>query len=991
METQKQSATLQEYLHYDQKYSKLYGPNTCILYRLGDFYELYENFNVLDEASKLSKISEITNMVKTRKNKSKPPAVSNPYMMGLPYLSLNRYVQMLVDNNYTCVIIDQLTTPPNVKRGLTHIYSPGTFTNPDQISSNYITSIYIINESQQTKSPLKSIGMCSIDVSTGSCSVFEIQSQINDPQIALDECYRFLLTYPTKEVLLIGDTNDSVISHLEIENKKIHKMTTVDKAFEKLSYQNDYFRKIYKPNSLLSPIEDLNMEHMPNSRLAMLTLFNFIHKHNESFLNNINRPEIFLNGNHLILYNDAIQQLNILENGQSSGNPNIKIKCLLDVVNHCVTAIGKRYIKDQLCNPLTDPNEINLRYNCAEELINGQFNIDQFLRFIMDISKLSRRITFKSISPNDLVLLVESCEVVEKLYDIIKTTQFNIKYIPDEEIIKQTNDFINTCKKTLDFDEMRKYNTISDIEDTLFLKDIYVDIDKLHQNLKNDGLSMMEVGNALAKQIDDIVGDGEETTKNKKTTKIELKKNKKLGHYLQLSKAKSVILKEKLSAMKEIVISESLKINVSSLEFDESVKTTSKIYFKDINVNSKNTNALHEKLKMMVKRKYAELLVEYNNTFSNMFKKISTFIAKIDFNSSNAKTARMYNYCKPTLVENNTAFVQFKSMRNPIVERLNEDIEYKCHDISLGKYGDNETDLMILFGLNYAGKSTIIRGVGNNIILAQCGMYVAASNMVYSPYESLFARVSNTDNAFKKQSTFTKELDELWKIIERSREGKSILISDEPCSGTEHVSALSIVSVTIITLNNKHVSGIIATHFHELAKMERITTLSNTKMFHLTVQYDKEKDILIFDRILKEGSGPSNYGLDVMRYIIKDSDFVRLAYEIKNQILDENNDILSTKASHFNKNLYVTSCQVCGKRNTQKKYESILDVHHINFQCNATPELYVIGKNIPLHAKSNLVCLCKSCHNAVHKPKPTLIINGYLETSSGRILDFQLL
>jgi len=975
-----------EYLHYQNKYSKIYGADKTIVFlRCGDFYESYSTFT---EGFDLTIISEITNLVKTRKNKSKDVSVSNPFMLGFQHLSLDRYVKMLMEANFTVVICDQVTPPPKCKRAITAIYSPGTYINNDQIQSNYIISLYIINESIQNSSPLKSIGLCAVDVSTGQCTVFETCSNINDNKIALDDAYRFILNYNPKEILLIGETTDDIITYLELERKKIHKIPAVNKTFERIAYQNEFFNKVYKPNSLLSPIEFLNMEMMNYARVSMITLLDFIHKYNENFIKNISLPEIFLNDKHLILFNDAIQQLNILEN-TTSIDSNTKIRCLLDVINHCTTPMGKRFLKYSICNPLNDIPEITLRYDCTEELINLKLNLDPQLQLITDIQKLNRRITLGSISPNDISMLVESLNVVEQLYMTINTTKFNIKYIPDNNSIKSMKDFVSVCTNTFNFDEMRKYNSISDIENSVFINGLYPEIDKLVDQIKNDGMTMDEIGVVLSKYIDGLIDPDAKT--NKKITNIQLKKNKKLGCYLHLTKQKADILKEKLTDVTHIVISDSLTIEKSKLEFDDIAKTSTKIFFKDVTVNSKNSNLTHEKLKTMVKRKYSELLVIYNNLYSDMFKVISTFIAKIDFNNSNAKTAQMYNYCKPLIVDNNDkSFVDIKELRHPIVERISNTVQYVAHDICLGKNDENDDlniDGMLIFGINSCGKSTMMKAIGLSVIMAQTGLYVPSSSFQYFPYNSLFARITNNDNIYKRESSFTHEMGEIASIIKRNNEN-SLVLGDELVNSTEQRSGISIVGATLVNLSKNRSTFIFASHLHELTNLEAIKNLKNLGIFHLTVDYDEKKDTLIFSRKLEKGNGDTFYGLLVAKYIVKNDDFIKLAYEIKNEIVGENNDILPTKQSKYSTNVYLDACQICHQKNTTKKNLGVLDTHHITSQHQCKVNGFAIGGQT-VHDDSNLIILCKRCHYAAHHNR--LLIRGYKQSSNGRIIDFEIL
>jgi DNA mismatch repair ATPase MutS len=229
-----QPNTINEYLDYQRKYSQEFGKeNTIVFMRVGDFYEAYATF---DDGFDLSIISDITNLTKTKKNKNKPICLANPMLVGFHVNSLDRYIKLLINANFTFVQVDQITLPPKPKRGVTGIHSPGTYIDIDKIYSNYIVSLYLINEKQiGINIKLKSIGLCAIDVSTGECIIYETYSNLNDKNYALDEAYRFILNYDPKEIILISNTEnnvDEIISYLEIGNKKIRKIPA-DKNIEK--------------------------------------------------------------------------------------------------------------------------------------------------------------------------------------------------------------------------------------------------------------------------------------------------------------------------------------------------------------------------------------------------------------------------------------------------------------------------------------------------------------------------------------------------------------------------------------------------------------------------------------------------------------------------------------------------------------------------------------------------------------------------------------
>jgi DNA mismatch repair protein MutS len=338
---------------------------------------------------------------------------------------------------------------------------------------------------------------------------------------------------------------------------------------------------------------------------------------------------------------------------------------------------------------------------------------------------------------------------------------------------------------------MKKYNSISDIENTIFNKNLYVDIDKLHDQIKNDGLTMDEIGVVLGKYIDDLINEPK-----KSATKIQLKKNKKLGTYLHLTKAKGDILQEKLKDVSELKISETVTLDPKKLIYDCTAKGTTKIYFKDDTVNSKNTNNVHEKLRNMVKRKFLELLGTFNNTYYNIFNEVSMFVSKIDFINSNSKTALLYGYCKPKIIDSDKSFVDVKKLRHPIGERINNSVQYVSHDVCLGK--DNH-DGMLIFGVNSSGKSSLMKAVGVAIIMAQSGLYVPGDSFEYYPYQQLFARITNNDNIYKKLSSFSHEMQELSKAILRNNK-YSIVLGDEVVQSTEKLSGVAIVGATLVKL-----------------------------------------------------------------------------------------------------------------------------------------------------------------------------------------------
>ena len=189
-----------------------------------------------------------------------------------------------------------------------------------------------------------------------------------------------------------------------------------------------------------------------------------------------------------------------------------------------------------------------------------------------------------------------------------------------------------------------------------------------------------------------------------------------------------------------------------------------------------------------------------------------------------------------------------------------------------------------------------------------------------------------------------------------------------------HISALSIIATGLNTLCKKRSSFIFTSHLHQLTTLDEVKNLKNLDVYHLKIDYDKEKDILIYDRKLEKGSGPSIYGLKVCEAMGLSNDFISFAKKIQNRL--ENNEN-STKLSQYNKNIIMDCCKICSEKNN-------LETHHIKDQQFADKN-NMIGhhhKNI----KHNLVPLCKGCHLKVTNHE--IVVKGWKETSEGRELDW---
>jgi DNA mismatch repair protein MutS len=206
-------------------------------------------------------------------------------------------------------------------------------------------------------------------------------------------------------------------------------------------------------------------------------------------------------------------------------------------------------------------------------------------------------------------------------------------------------------------------------------------------------------------------------------------------------------------------------------------------------------------------------------------------------------------------------------------------------------------------------------------------------------------------------------MSELRTILRLSDE-RSLVLGDELCSGTESISAASIFVAGIQMLQQKACSFIFATHLHEITNYVEITSLHNVGCKHMSVIYDKEKDLLIYDRKLKDGPGTNMYGLEVCKSLNLPQDFLEMAHNIRMKYNPESNSLLDQKSSHFNAKHIKGMCEKCNKK-------MATEVHHLQYQQDADDKGIIKnaedGLTFHKNHPANLLSICEECHDEIHK------------------------
>ncbi len=949
---------LKQYFKLVIEYREKYGNKTLLLFQVGAFFEVYTTVDPITKTITEEQVLEFKRFTELASAKK----TEDIMMLGFRDYMIDKYIDKIQNNGYTAVVYNQDSPTSNTTRSLMGIYSPGTFFSVNnEVISNNLCCVWIHrnNKTRLHKNGNIIIGMSTIDNFTGKSSFYEVITENIHNPTTFDELERFISTYTPNETILISNIEESkvddIINYVKIEGRKIHKLNSNDsrvKNAEKQTYQTEILNKFFPTNT---------SESLFNSSLeftyaiqSYVYLLNFVFEHNPNLIHKIHEPCIENKTERMLLANHSLQQLNIIDDHTYKG----KLSSVSNFLNNCITPMGIRSFKHSILHPTTNHIVMEKSYNITEYLLNNiQWKVWRSdLKNIKDMEKFIRQIYLKRVSPHNIFCFYENLSVIRNLFSFVNDDIILHEYFETDmemNVLTLCDDLTNQLNRTFLIDLCRDLTSTE--TDVNFIKPgVNIELDnqvKIFENSK----SKLE---SIRIYFDTLIAKGEKSTKS---DYVKIHETDKSGISLVCTNRRCNLLKQQLQTADNKLQLQFTNVDGSNDTFDMcTVIHTSMASGTNVSITNDIITKICSDITQSKQEMSRLISVEFSKFVTNLeihdqglFNLVS-FTSMLDLLQNKCYIADKYKYYKPIVRHGKKSYINAKVIRHPLIEQLNTNELYVSNDISIGM----DKDIMLLYGTNAVGKTSIIRAVGINLIMAQAGLYVPCEQFEFVPYTGIFTRILGNDNLFKGLSTFAVEMSELRVILNMANES-SLILGDELCSGTEHESAVSIFVSGLNTLHNKKTSAIFATHLHEIVDFEEIQNMGQLIIKHMTVIYNKEKDILIYDRLLRDGPGESMYGLEVCKSLHLPDDFLDVAYEIRRKYKKEDG-ILSKKTSHFNSKKIMDTCELCKK-------EMGTEVHHLQHQERADKNNMInhFHKNHP----ANLLTVCEKCHQEFHKNK----------------------
>ena len=763
------SPMIRQYLDIKENY-----PDTLLFYRVGDFYEMFFN-----DAIVASKELEIVLTGKDAGVKDRVP------MCGVPYHAVNAYLDALSNKGYKVAIVEQ-TEDPKLAKGLVtrdviKIVTPGTITDGESLNSkenNYLCSLSIDKERYI-------LSYC--DLLTGENYISDLP--LND-EILFNELFKL----KTKEVVVDKNFNKDILKPLE-------ELTPIT-----ISLEEDYGGVSYLKNlsSGLDKAEDKNFNR----------LINYIIRTQKKTLVHMQKVErIDING-YLKIDLSSRKNLELLETLRFQNKRNT----LISVLDKCETAMGSRYLRKCLMNPLIDKEKIERRYDIVDMMRKHYIELQdtkKCLESVYDLERIVGKVAYESVNPKDLLQLKKSLGVVPTIKKLV--TKMNIdSYFDFSKDENHYKDLFALLDKSISDDA-----PYSAKDGGVIKKGYSEQLDEL-KKINLDSKDYLVSLEAREKERTGI-----------KTLKVGF--NKVFGYYIEVSKGAMNQVKDEFGYIRKQTL------------------TTGERFI---------TQELKEKEALILRAEEKMLELDYDlfcqvrntcKTYSFILQNLAKIISELDMLYSFALVSKENNYVRPKLNNDNELII--KASRHPVIEKYNSN--FIPNDVELGK---NDA-IYLITGPNMSGKSTYMRQVALISIMAQIGSFVPAKEANLPIFDAIYTRIGATDDIVSGESTFMVEMNEVNKAL-RNATKNSLIIFDEVGRGTATFDGMALAQAILEYISkNIKCKTLFSTHYHELTALE--DDLDNLKNVHVTIE--EEGGEIVFMHKVMPGAVDKSYGINVAK------------------------------------------------------------------------------------------------------------------------------
>ncbi|MBY0311273.1 MAG: DNA mismatch repair protein MutS [Phycisphaerales bacterium] len=815
-------------------------PECVLLFRIGDFYEMFD-----DDAVKVSKAIGLT---LTRRTEGVP-------MCGMPHHQLENYLRKLLDRGFRVAVCEQTQDASEAKAGaiieraVTRVLTPGTLVDESLLDAEApaaLGAVYFSGEGDQAGG-----SAAVIDLSTGAFDLFDAPaSGAGGLGVTLaDELVRRRVT----ELVYCESADGSAPPRVRVLLEQLGISGTPQASWH---FRQDEAKEALLKQFGVSTLEGFGLADDDAALRAAGAAVRYLQqtqspdggegtaasRKGAGRLAHLRPPRRAEQSGHLVLDATTLRALEVLRTIRASGGPggsawtgNELDGSLLGLfasspgMPGCRTAMGRRLLREWLCRPLCERGAITRRQACVRTLMSDRQAAAQLaaaLENVQDVARIGARLALGRATPRDLVALGRSVSQVGPIAAAIEGAPALAGQ--RQAILDLMGEIAGISERIMAMcvDEppthMREGGLIRDGVDA--------ELDESRRLQRDAAGWMAEYQTKLIAEHD--------------LPSLKVGYNRIFGYYIELPSAQAKRAPDGFSR-KQTLKSAERYITPELKEFETKVM-------------SAESRALAREVAL-----FDELCAACVGLIPPLTR-FGDVAAELDALGCFADKAVQRQWVLPDFVDEPVLVIE--QGRHPVLdERLGRG--FVPNDVELGSTKPEGTArLALITGPNMAGKSTYIRTAGLLTLLAHAGSMVPAGAMTLGVTDRVFTRIGADDALHAGQSTFMVEMTETARILHHCTE-RSLVILDEIGRGTSTLDGLSLAWAIAEELAGKDGGSgsprvLFATHYHELTELEELRP-GRVRNLHVSVR-EWGEEIVFLHRILP-GRTDRSYGINVAK------------------------------------------------------------------------------------------------------------------------------
>ncbi len=781
-------------------------PDAIVLFRLGDFYEMFFDDAVV-AAAKLD-------LTLTTRDKGKEDAVP---MCGVPHHSARGYIAKLVEQGHKVVIAEQVEDPKLakglVRRAVVRIVTPGVFLDEEALDpklARYVAAV--VRHGEQW-------GLAYLDATTG-----ELRATALDAEGLADELLRVA---PRELVATAADLGPdsslgAVLRRLAVPTSAVA-VPSVSQAMAQLGELIG--GPVATPGAARrsrKPARDGEGWKPPEpALLAAATVLTYARATQPAGVLPVTRLELYQVSDALGLDEAAVAHLELVETMIGKRRQG----SLLEVLDRTATAPGARLLRRWLLFPLVDVAAIRRRQDAIELLVERSAlsaSLHSALREISDLERLTGKATLGVATPRDLGRLRGA---LLRLPEVVR-------------LLAEERDRAVELPPVLDL------SPLVDPELAALAR-------RLSEVLVDEPPALLKDGGVIRGGVDTVIDECRRLADGGKDEilaiearereasgigSLKVRYNRVFGYYIEINRSQLGRVPERYHRKQTIATGERY-VTPELAELERKV------------LGAEETLAGREA------ERFAELVREVAAAAAVLLAAAAA-LAVLDVCVSLAQVALSNGYVRPQV--DDSGAIEISDGRHPVIERLLPAGEFVPNDCTIDPASEQ---LLLITGPNMAGKSTYMRQVAHLVVLAQVGAFVPAARARVGLCDRIFTRVGAADSLSTGDSTFMVEMRETSAILARATR-RSLIVLDEVGRGTSTFDGVSIAWAVCEYLHDAvGARTLFATHYHELVALAE----SRPRVRNFSVAVREHRGEIAFLRRLVPGGASRSYGIEVAR------------------------------------------------------------------------------------------------------------------------------